>query len=247
MKNIFKCIGWSILYFVITFVVQFGFMMIGIANGIENEEMLNKFVINNNLLLTIVSNIVAIIIFGIVWNRKKGKLKEIKENDIENTKKRYVFLVLIAFLYSILFLIITYNISFEGTKDMITSSILIVAPIGEELLCRGIMINELNKKFSMNKSIVITAVIFGIMHLIAGGLILAIGAIIMGVILGIVYNTTKSLRSAIVVHSIANFSDIILLFIGKINSNTLIVFSILIAITLMCLLLLYQNNKKAQM
>ena len=74
MKNVLKCIGWSILYFVITFVVQFAFMMVGIAIGIENEEMLNQFALNNNLLLTILSNIVSIIIFGIIWNVKRKKV-----------------------------------------------------------------------------------------------------------------------------------------------------------------------------
>lgn len=76
MKNVLKCIGWSILYFVITFVVQFAFMMVGIAIGIENEEMLNQFALNNNLLLTILSNIVSIIIFGIIWNVKRKKVKK---------------------------------------------------------------------------------------------------------------------------------------------------------------------------
>ena len=263
MKNILKCIGWSILYFVITFIVQFGFMMIGIANGIENEEMLNQFALNNNLLLTILSNIVAIIIFGMIW-KKKNKAKESQDTNIKNTKKSFVLLLLIAFLYSMLFLIITYKISFVGTNDMITSmnyfnsknqflgfilyvsSILLVAPIAEELLCRGIMISELNKKFSINKSIIISAVVFGIMHLFAGGVILSIGAIIMGIILGIVYNTTKSLRSAILVHSVANFCDILFLFVCKMNSSNLTVFSIIIAIALAGTLLYYYQNRKAE-
>ena len=264
MKNILKCVGWSILYFVITFVVQFGFMMVGISNGIENEEMLNQFAINNNLVLTIISNIVSIIIFRIIWSEKRNKAKKIKTNPINNTKKSYVFLILIAFLYSILFLIITYRLSFSGTNDMITSmnyfnsknqflgfilyasSILLVAPIAEELLCRGIMISELNKKFSENKSIIISAIIFGIMHLMAGGMILAIGAIIMGIILGMVYNTTKSLRSTMFVHGVANFSDIVLLLICKMNSNYLLVFSILVAILLIGTLLLYYKNRRVE-
>ena len=263
MKNILKCIGWSILYFVITFVVQLGFMMVGIANGIENEEMLNQFALNNNLLLTILSNIVAIIIFIKIW-RKKNKAKECKDTHIKSTKKNFVLLILIAFLYSMLFLIITYKVSFVGTNDMITSmnyfnsknqflgfilyasSILLVAPIAEELLCRGIMISELNKKFSINKSIIISAVVFGIMHLMAGGVILSIGAIIMGIILGIVYNTTKSLRRTILVHGVANFSDILFLFVCKMNGSNLTILSILIAITLIGTLLDYYKNKKAE-
>ena len=68
----------------------------------------------------------------------------------------------------------------------------------------------------------------------------------MGIILGIVYNTTQSLRSTMLVHSIANFSDIILLFICKMNSSNLLVYSILMAIALVGTLLLYYNNRKAQ-
>ncbi|MBR5227469.1 MAG: CPBP family intramembrane metalloprotease [Clostridia bacterium] len=260
MKNILKCAGWSILYFVIIFIVQFGFMMVGISNGIENEEMLNQFAINNNLLLTIFSNIVAIIIFGIIWNVKINKKQESKEEHVQNTKKNYIFLILIAFLYSLLFLMITYNIYFSGINDTITSmnyfnsknqflgfvlytiSILIVAPISEELLCRGIMFGELNKKFSENQAIIISAVVFGVMHLMAGGVVLAIGAIIMGIILGFAYKTTKSLPRTMFVHGVANFADIIMLFLGKISSTNLIVFTIIIAIALLSIILLYYNR-----
>lgn len=263
MKSILKCIGWSILYFVITFVVQFGFMMVGIANGIENEQMLNQFAINNNLLVTIFSNIITIIIFGIVYNVKKKKGNQV--NHINNTKKSYVILTLIAFLYSMLFLIITYKASFMVTNDMMismnyfnnknqflgfvlyASSILLIAPITEELLCRGIMINELNKKFAKNKSIIISAVVFGFMHLLAGGVILFIGATIMGIILGIVYNVTKSLRSTILVHSVANFSDILFLFICKMNSNNLLAITILITISLVGMILLYIRTERLKL
>lgn len=265
MKNIFKSIGWSILYFIISFLVQLGFMLVGVSNGLENEEMLNQFAINNNLLLTIFSNIVAILILGSIWNVKRKKSKQSEENSNKEKKKTYVLQVLIAFLYSILFLIITYNIYFEGTNDMIismnyfngknqflglllyASSIMIFAPIAEELLCRGIIVNELNKKFSESKSIIIAAVIFGVMHLMAGGVILAIGAIIMGIILGIVYNTTKSLKSTIFVHSIGNFADIIfLLFNNKINNDSLIVSGIIITIALIYVLKLYYKNIKGE-
>lgn len=173
--------------------------------------------------------------------------------------------MLTTFIYSMIFLIITYKVSFDGTNDMITSmnyfnnknqflgfilyatSILLVAPIAEELLCRGIMINELNKKFSINKSIIISAVVFGIMHLMAGGVILSIGAIIMGIILGIIYNITKSLRSTILVHSVANFCDILFLFVCKMNSNKLTVFYILITVTLIGMLVLYYNNRNIRL
>lgn len=265
MKSILKCIGWSILYFVITFIVQFGFMMVGIANGIENEQMLNQFAINNNLLLTIFSNIITIIIFGIVYNVKRKKAKETQDNHINNIKESYVLLTLIAFLYSMLFLIITYKSSFTGLNDMMismnyfnnknqflgfilyASSILLIAPITEELICRGIMISELNKKFSKNKSIILSAVVFGFMHLLAGGVILSIGATIMGIILGIVYNVTKSLRSTILVHSVANFSDILFLFVCKMKSNNLLAFTILIAISLIGMILLYIRTERLKL
>lgn len=257
MKNILKCIGWSILYFSINFIVQFGFIIFSISNGIESEEILNQIAINNNLLLMICSNIIVIMIFFIIWNIKKKKIKKVQDNNVN--KKNYFFLILIAFLYSILFLIITYSLSFKGADDMITSmnyfnsknhflgfilyasSLLIFSPIVEELLCRGIMINELNKKFSKKQSIIISSCIFGIMHFMTGGVVLVIGAIIMGIILGYVYNNTKSLCRTIFVHCVANFSDIIFLFIVKL-SDKFTIFSILITISLIFVLLLYFKN-----
>lgn len=73
----------------------------------------------------------------------------------------------------------------------------IVAPVVEEVIFRGIMIERLGAKYSYGRAIVISSAIFGVLHPSP------IGAFIVGVVLSLVYLKTRSLKIPILIH-IAN-------------------------------------------
>jgi membrane protease YdiL (CAAX protease family) len=75
--------------------------------------------------------------------------------------------------------------------------ITIVAPVVEEVIFRGIMIERLGAKYNYGWAVIISSVIFGILHSNP------VGAFISGVILSLVYLKTKTLKGPIVIH-IAN-------------------------------------------
>lgn len=86
------------------------------------------------------------------------------------------------------------------TRNMILSAV-IFAPILEEILLRGIILDGLLKRYSPTKAIVWSAIIFGVMHL---NPVQAVGAFILGIALGWLYYRTRSLWPCIFLHFVNN-------------------------------------------
>lgn len=80
-------------------------------------------------------------------------------------------------------------------------TIVIAAPVIEELIFRGIILNGLLRKYSPVKSIVISSVLFGIVHLNPWQFI---GAFIIGLVSGWVYYRTRKLTLSIMIHFVNN-------------------------------------------
>lgn len=78
----------------------------------------------------------------------------------------------------------------------------IIAPIFEEILYRGILLNGLLKKYSYKKAIIFSAIIFGIAHM---NLPQGINACFLGIIIGLAYYYTKSIYVCMVMHFVNNF------------------------------------------
>lgn len=97
-------------------------------------------------------------------------------------------------------------------------ALLIVAPVTEEFIYRGLIITELQKKYNNVTAVIISALLFGISHIMAGGVILLAGSLIVGIILGIIFVKTKSLLPVIIAHVFANLPDFILSLLPEISN-----------------------------
>ena len=76
-----------------------------------------------------------------------------------------------------------------------------IVPITEEMSFRGVIFGELRKGFGPWLSVIISAIIFGVMH----GVSIHIGyAIVCGLIIASVYHLTGSLISSIILHMVFN-------------------------------------------
>jgi membrane protease YdiL (CAAX protease family) len=91
-------------------------------------------------------------------------------------------------------------------------TIVIAAPILEELIFRGIILNGLLKSYSPLKSIIISSLLFGLVHLNPWQFI---GASIIGILTGWVYFKTNKLTLSIIIHMTNNF----LAFLGQYFSS----------------------------
>ncbi len=256
MKQIVKCVLWVLLNFVLQFIVQLGMTICAVAGGMRDDALLAEWTMDNVLLMTLVSNIIFIGIICIVFAVKKTRL--LPESDNGAGMKKCILPAVAAFLYSVGFSMLS-----EGNSSMIQNSVgyfseklpwlgivmmvinlLILAPIAEELLCRRIMLDGLKERFSERTALIVSAVIFGAMHIIAGGPALALGATVMGLLLGLVYVKTGSLRAAVIVHAVANLPDFVFMYLPDMGDVAEVITAVVTLASALVLMVLWCRREK---
>lgn len=80
-------------------------------------------------------------------------------------------------------------------------SILVLSPLIEELYFRKILLEELFQQIGSLWSILISSLYFSIVHL---NILSAPTLLVLGILLGIIFQTTKSVTSCIIVHALFN-------------------------------------------
>ena len=230
MKGLLRGIGYFLLYMVFTIVIQvaLSFLIIQIAAGIgitgqaEIEDFANK----NILGMTIVSGILTVLFLYLIFKLPK--------KDIRNEWKLNSFAFrdilkpcVLTFSLSSVFSLLTLNADIENSRLIASSAeyyssmvpflgtvlmilnLLVIAPIAEELALRGIVYTRIEKKSNHIVAIIVSAVLFGLMHFMAGGIILVAGTAIMGLVFGLLMYKYRSLWLCIIAHICANLPDFI--------------------------------------
>ena len=231
MKGIWKAVAYFVLYFGVTMILQMllsiVFMAIGVANGLNEESLIMEFAYNNILGMTVISGILTVGVLYLVFKlRKKQVTQEWKLNRFKI--KNVVLASVIAFSFSFLFALCTYNIPMENSimisksvdfynervplfgTIMMVANLLVIAPIAEEIALRGIVSTRAEKTTNAVTAIIVSSILFGLMHFMAGGIVLVIGATLMALIFGYIFYKFKSLWVCIIAHSVANLPDFIL-------------------------------------
>lgn len=91
---------------------------------------------------------------------------------------------------------------------------IVIFPILEEILSKGIFLNLLLKEYSVGKSIIIVSIFFGIMHLGTGSYT-PVHTTILSIIVSYLYISTKSVLPCIALHMFNNGSAYILDYIDR--------------------------------
>ncbi|WP_125769744.1 CPBP family intramembrane glutamic endopeptidase [Companilactobacillus furfuricola] len=106
----------------------------------------------------------------------------------------------------------TLNMIGQNSQIILIFSVLVTAPIFEELLFRGLIMNW----FFVNRpmiSILISGLVFGFAHAPISSntdWVYAISKILLGLVLAIVYYKTKNIKASMTVHFLNNFLSIVL-------------------------------------
>lgn len=231
MKGIWKAIAYFVLYFGLTMILQvllsIVFCAIGAAKGLNDETLIMEFANNNILGMTVISGILTVLVLYLVFKLRKKQVKqEWKLNHFDS--KNVVLASVIAFSFSFLFALCTYNISIENSLMisksvifyneivpwfgviMMVVNLLVIAPIAEEIALRGIVYTRVEKTTNAVTAIIISSILFGLMHFMAGGIVLVIGAVLMALVFGYIFYKFKSLWVCIIAHAVANLPDFIL-------------------------------------
>ena len=230
MNGLLRGIGYFLLYIVFTIAVQVVLFIVVVqiapGMGITGQTQIEDFANKNILGMTIVSGLLTVL-FLYLWFKipKKDIRKEWNLNSF--AFRDLIKACLLSFSLSSVFSLLTLNVDIENSR-LITDSaqyyssmvpymgtilmvlnLLVIAPAVEELALRGIVYTRIEKDLKPVAAIIVSAVLFGLMHFTAGGIILVAGAAIMGSIFGLLMYKYRSLWLCIIAHICANLPDFI--------------------------------------
>jgi len=92
----------------------------------------------------------------------------------------------------------------------------IAAPVLEEFIFRGIILDGLLKRYSPTKSILVSSLLFGLVHLNPWQFVTGF---IIGIFSGWVYYRTRSLSFSIIIHAAANLTGFLMRFFIDVDSS----------------------------
>lgn len=115
--------------------------------------------------------------------------------------------------------------------------LVVMAPIFEELLCRGVVLGSLRARYGVTVAWLASSIFFGVMHIQPAQVI---SASVIGLILGFVYLSTESIWSVMILHALNNAVAYLLLMAGYeqtllidlVESRTLYVVIYIVALAL---------------
>jgi membrane protease YdiL (CAAX protease family) len=87
--------------------------------------------------------------------------------------------------------------------------VVIIAPILEELMFRGVLLRALLSKYSDKVSILISSILFALIHIHP---VQMFGALFFGLYFGYIFVKTKSLTTVVILHLIANLIGVIAMY-----------------------------------
>lgn len=171
-----------------------------------------------NLILDVVSKILAIaIIFKLFGERTSCEENNFK---VKNKYLAIVFFMIIGFRFFYQYSIgsLTNNLEMnpvvkQAFEELAANPLImmifvcVVAPIFEEVIFRGIVLNGLSKNINPKLAVTISAFLFACIH---GNLIQGINTFFLGIILGMIYIKTKSIYMSIFGHFVNNSFGVII-------------------------------------
>lgn len=253
MKNLIK----SLLLFLNTYLIQFLTMLLYLffllqSNNGDQQLTIKKMGQSSHLLnLSILNLFIIIIIYGSIYYKKckeKFHIEFQNQNFTKIAKKiGYAFLFVILAQYAISFfapcvyalfpewikqyeeLLKTLNIQNERTIQTLLYTCLI-APIGEELIFRGVILYYSNKTQISWLANLYQALLFGIYH---GNMMQFTYTFILGLFLGFFALQTNSLKMSIFIHILFNSVSLLLPMLIYVPSGLPIFIYFLISILLL--------------
>lgn len=231
--------------------------------GIEGEA-LEQLLYAQGVNATIFSGLGSLLVYLIIFSSRKDNLFVRSRFHKISLKQAgwsaaigasFVFLsLLIVHVMSIMFpvqyanFIEMMDVFVDAPFIVIIFAVVIVAPLFEEIMFRGIVFDSLNKRMNVYISIIIAGLFFGIYHM---NIFQGTYATLIGIVMGFSLVWTKSIWAPMIIHFVNNLVSVLLSYsaIGAwldTEGTLSIILSILIAITILpfSIYKLYQTYEK---
>ncbi|SFB02423.1 hypothetical protein SAMN05216249_10739 [Acetitomaculum ruminis DSM 5522] len=187
-----------------------------LASSADVSEMLRVL----SYYTTIIVTLVCIPVFYVIYKRDKMRRNENgKKVRLSQNAVGLIVLLGVSLNVSLNNLIYLSGIAFdseafnETTASLYSSGLIwellgavILAPVAEELIFRGVLYARLKKVFPPIVSAVISGLVFGAIH---GNIVQFIYAGIIGIIFAVLVEKYKTIKVSILAHATANFVSII--------------------------------------
>ena len=216
--QILKAIGYFAIYFGFQFAVTFVFMIV-IAFGAVGagslsdmmDQMMSRTLANTNLIM-VLSGLLTLLIYFIIFRaRGKSPLREVGIEKIRSVKLMPVVIMGVALNFFVSYLMDILPIPASVVQDYVRqssmldvgsiwmqfSSIVVVAPVLEEIVFRGLVYLRLKRAMPVWLALLLQATLFGVMH---GQIIWICYAFLLGLLLGGLFEHTGSLIANIALH-----------------------------------------------
>lgn len=249
IKGILSSTGFILIWLLIQVIFVFIFEIISMASGNFNREI-----------MYMLCEITTILVYYLIFKEREYTLKDrcsFKKISMKSLFKLILVVIGISILsVTLIEMLNSFFPSYEeAIQDLVSSSIIInfinfviIAPVFEEILFRGIILYNLKKYINIYSAIIIQAVLFSIMH---GNVLQGIYTMILGIILGLIRYWTGSLWATIISHMIFNFLGSMIII--EIYTNLIFVYMIIgLLLTIIPLYYIYRdfknkNNKELNM
>ncbi|WXR62480.1 type II CAAX endopeptidase family protein [Peptostreptococcaceae bacterium AGR-M142] len=247
IKSIFKAILELVIYFVIMAFVSLFIYNINnkgesLVEKIKGKSQMSDALTNNIIQITIVASIVTLVIFYLLFRLKDQDLiKRCNFRKLNNKEIKNIFSLALLISFANMFLTMAlspYFLEYQEVSKMISNqttsifgilTLVVLVPIFEEILFRGIIFNTLKKEFKLISSVFISALIFSVAH---GNMLQGIYTFILGVLLASTYNKLNSIIAPILIHLIYNFlGSLIAIFIPNLGIINIPMFVLFIVLT----------------
>lgn len=214
-----------------------------------------EFMTNLTVIATAVSLVIAVFFYWLMWGRKKTQ--QDKQYFREKVLRGKVFLMISVATVGLYFLAILlaniigfispdtmeeYNkmmeIALGGNVFMAMLAAVLLAPISEECIMRGLIFKNLQKYFSVPAAIVMQAVIFGIFHM---NWVQGIYVLPVGLALGFLAAKSKSVLPCIYMHMLNNFMSIVLALLPEFCQTNLFCI-VVVAVCFLAVWLMYRQD-----
>lgn len=224
-KGILFALIYLAIYYVVSAAVQFVYVLYQQYSRGASLSQIESSVTNGMYALSVISAIISFWIYLII-----GKFRKKRIDAVISTRKMPLMVNAMAAILAVgLRLVVTVYYSYSQNVELLKKSIdeasmitpqftsgfqilvaifsiIVIAPLFEEILFRGLIMNELCSSVRVWLAIILQAILFGVAHAV---LFQSIFAFLIGLMLGIIYHVTKSIKTSVICHGVFNFSVIL--------------------------------------
>ncbi|TCK88007.1 membrane protease YdiL (CAAX protease family) [Natranaerovirga hydrolytica] len=263
MKNFLKAVGFllliGVIYLVTSFLVGIILGVIAAVKGISSLDDIMFFINSHTVNLVMLVNLMMLFFIWLLFLMRKEKslIKYIRVKSL-NPENIFSFTIMAIVLnvcisaavmslekvIDIEHFIVEHDNAIEavasGNVFMTLLLVVFIAPLFEEVLCRGVILNDFRKSSHLMIAIIIQSIVFGVMH---GNLIQGTYAFVIGIVFALYYLKHKNILVPIYLHMIFNLMGLLLGI--RVLSEIMVRYSVIITIISLGILMacLYNDFK----